>query len=158
MKTETKQKNPHARYYALMRQLGATKEDQEIIIDEISMGQTKSIAELHKKFPRHYEVLLENLQQMVDKCPEQKSGEAHKWRRRAIAAISAWMDATGVVPQVDRMEYIKGIACRTVGKESGYFNRLTIPQLRTAYNSFIKQKQAYEKASGMNDLFSTKRN
>ena len=155
---ETKNERTHALYHALMRQLGFTREEQEYIILEISNGQTKSVKTLYAKFPRHYEVLVEKLKGMSDKCPELRSAQADRWRKRCIAAIAAWLDMTGETPEADRLGYIKGIACRTVGKEAGYFNRLTIPQLRTAYNSFVKQRQAYETAKGINDLFKTSKN
>jgi hypothetical protein len=151
----------HSKIYALLKQVGAEKEDKEILVYNASGGKTISLSELHKTNWVAYNKLVKQLEDMVTTqektATTQISAAADMWRKRVIAAVSAWLTATGVEP-ADRLLYIKEIVCRTSSKPKDYFNKLTISQLRTAYNSFIKQTKHYEKTSKATDLFKTAQN
>jgi helix-turn-helix protein len=139
-------------FHALMRQAGATPEEKKILINFYSDGKTTSLKELFKNHNDAYNDMIESLKVQISDMPKVNTSEGDVWRKRCIAAISAWLDINGNKPN-DRMKYIKSVACRTVAKDDSYFNKLTIAQLRTIYNSFIKQRKALENANGINKLF-----
>lgn len=154
---KTKKENKFAIFHALMRQFNATADDKKIMISHISKEETTSIRTLYSKYPDLYETLIKNLKTRVNELPVINDPKADIWRKRCIAAISAWIDTKGFKPD-NRMDYIKTIACRTVEKQSNYFNKLTIAQLRNIYNGFINQRNAIEKAANIDKLFTTNKN
>jgi len=147
----------HRQYYALARQLGWGNGEKCLIVLQYSGGKTKSLRELALDHPAAYREMLAKMREiaMQRKQQEQWGGEGDKWRKRVIACISAWLDATLVQPRFDRMAYIKSVACRTVGKPAGQFNQLTVPQLRTVYNSFVKQHKAHKRAELLAEAIGT---
>ena len=64
------------------------------------------------------------------------TGTSDVWRKRLIAAIGGYLSLKGETnPGLDR---IKAVACRAAKKDD--FNRITAAQLRSLYNSFVKQQ------------------
>lgn len=61
-------------------------------------------------------------------------GDAHKWRRRLMAAIGNWLDENKIEGNSHK---IKAIACRAAKADK--FNNIPVPKLRKLYNQFISK-------------------
>lgn len=134
--------NNHRQFYAITNALGLDNEARKALVHQFSNGATESLRDMS---PAAYSNMLINLRSQQSKDSATRA-ESDKWRKRCIAAISAWLDKTGCKP-TDRIQYIKATACKIADKEGASFSSLSVSQLRQVYNSFCRQNEAAERAS-----------
>jgi len=145
----------YKQYFALSKKLGWGEQEKCQIVAQYSNGATESLSELAEKHPLAYREMLAKMRELASNTPS--PSDADMWRKRVIAAVASWLDATGNKP-ANRMAYIKAVACRTVDKQASQFNIMTIPQLRTVYNSFVKQREALKNANELTKIMNTNKN
>ena len=131
-----------ARYHGLCRTLNLSK---DIKLHFLAAWNVKSSTEL--TIPQLYEVI-DTLQGEIQRYNQ----AANNWRRRVIAAIAGFLDASPEFgemmareapadPYRFKMNYIIGIACKASGCDE--FNNIPIARLQNLYNCFLrKQKDA----------------
>ncbi len=68
------------------------------------------------------------------------------WRKRLIAAIGGYLSLTGERADIDR---IKAVACRAARKDD--FNRIGVQQLRSLYNTFVKQQKDMQRVAALTE-------
>lgn len=139
----------HKSFFALAGKLGWDDERRQQLIHEYSNGKTTSLKEFAKDNPAEYRQLVAKMQVWSDTArTAQEGGESpDKWRKRCIAVVCKWIDKSNATYGTDKVAYAKGIVSRTAHKESKEFNKLTVHELRTCYNSFDKQLKAYDRAA-----------
>lgn len=142
----------------MLGKAGATEDDKELLVHTASKGKTTHVSEFRRIDPEGYTGMITALEKLVREKDGSDNQEHDRWRKRVIAAIAGWLDATGCQAG-DRVAYIKKIACRAAtGKEEGEFNKLTIPQLRYVYNSFVKQRKTYERSKELTAIINPQKN
>ena len=160
--TQTQTTEPmatHKQYFALAHKLSWGDEERAAMVAQYSRGATESLGEMVRDHHAGYAEMIAKMQQLANNRPQKVDNpEADRWRKRCMAVIAAWIDSTGTVPSTDRSAYIKSVACRTAGKTGRPFNQLSIAQLRTVYNSFLKQNEALMRASTMKKLINPQTN
>lgn len=138
----------HKSFFALAGKLGWDDERRQQLIYEYSNGATTSLKEFAAGYPSEYKQLVAKMQQWADTASAAKEGgeSPDVWRKRCIAVVCKWLEKSNTTYGVDKMAYVKQVVSRTAHKDAKEFNKLTIAELRTCYNSFNKQLQAYDRA------------
>lgn len=142
----------HGLFYSLLRQhhsYDAKYKDmmKEELVSSYSDGKTRSLSEMYKKYPREYSQMIYALKRDCGRRPQDVrvnvTKEADAWRKRVIAAICGWMDATGVVGCRDKVGYAKSLACRAASCSD--FNKIPEVRLQEIYNAFLKKQSVHYK-------------
>lgn len=150
----------HRQYYAIATKLGLDTDTRAAIIAQYTNGKTTSLKVMAADHRPAYCEMLAGMQAMLSETKPAKttdSDELDRWRKRCIAAISAWLDSTGCKP-INRMAYIRETACRSAGKDGANFNTLTASQLRNVYNAFCRQNEAMERARQLKQVINPSKN
>lgn len=151
----------HKQYYALAKKLGWGNDEKAMAVAQYSAGQTESLKELAEKHPLAYREMLAKMRELDCQRPAKPAGKADvqgdMWRKRCIASIGAWLDATGCTP-ADKMKYIKATACRSAGQDGGQFNQLTVCQLTAVYNSFCRQNETLKRTRELKTIINPNKN
>lgn len=137
MKTTNK---THGRFYSLLRQMPRRGESAEQLknrlVSEYSQGGTTSLNDLYKNYPQGYENMIQRMKKELH-IASLSDVDNDLWRKRVIAAICAWMDATDIIAK-DKVKYAMSLACRAANCSS--FNSISQVRLAEIYNTFIKRK------------------
>ena len=121
-------------YHSICRNLGMSKEDKSAFLSGFGVVSSTELTD-----DELYEALehLRNMQQ-------HRNNEANAWRRRVIAAASAYLELIGKFHLGDngkdwRLNYVKGMACRMAKCES--FNTISLERLRNIYYALVNAKK-----------------
>ncbi|MBC7126352.1 MAG: hypothetical protein H5T24_12025 [Bacteroidales bacterium] len=112
-------------YYAMCRELGIKPEEQEAIRQGYGVN---SIGELDNH----------QLIELIGKL----HGDAHRWRRRVMAVIGAYLRRINYTENADT---IKAVACRAAGYHD--FNRIPVSRLREVYYEFLRRNQTADRVA-----------
>lgn len=105
------------KYHTLCTVRGMNKDDRDTLLAAYSVTSSKELTEF----------------QLIDICNKLKA-EPDRWRKKALAAVGAWLRSTN---QSETMDKIKGIACRAAGCNN--FNAIPVSRLRDLYYEFSKK-------------------
>lgn len=107
---------------------------KESIVHEFSKGKTTSLRTIHEEYPYEYFKMMEWMKSQQKASAYSNEGE--KWRRRVLAAICSYLDATGrrFDEKSKKISYAMTIACRSANCKS--FNKISVTSLRKVYNTF----------------------
>lgn len=121
------------------------------IISEFSGGRTTSLKTIYEDYPQEYFRMMEWLKGQQTRAAYTNEGET--WRRRVIAAICSYLDATGrrFDSKGKKISYAIAMACRSANCKS--FNKISVTALRRVYNTFgfLKKDEAALDSKGYMD-------
>lgn len=112
-------------YHAMCRILGITPDERRAIASSYGVDSSRELTN----------------QQLVELIARLQ-GDAHRWRRRVMAVIGAYLRR---INRSESAETIKAIACRAAGYES--FNRIPVSRLREVYYEFLRRNQTAERTA-----------
>lgn len=119
MKTD----NAHAKllrqYHTICRILGIDAEERRAIASGYGVNSSKDLTN----------------QQLVELLAK-LHGDAHRWRRRVMAVIGAYLRRINYTENADT---IKAVACRAAGYDD--FNRIPVSRLRSVYYEFLRRNK-----------------
>lgn len=119
MKTD----NAHAKllrqYHTICRILGIDAEERRAIASGYGVNSSKDLTN----------------QQLVELLTK-LHGDAHRWRRRVMAVIGAYLRRINYTENADT---IKAVACRAAGYDD--FNRIPVSRLRSVYYEFLRRNK-----------------
>ena len=144
-KTNTKQQNKtFGTFYKYLQGLENYNKDyaedlKESIVLEFSKGKTTSLKTIHEDYPYEYFKMMEWMKNQQK--PSAYSNEGEKWRRRVLAAICSYLDASGrrFDEKSKKISYAMTIACRSANRKS--FNKISVTALRKVYYTFGGMKK-----------------
>ena len=150
---ECEQKKLLKKFHTLLERCGIGQEGKEAILHSYGVESSRELS----------------ARELFDICDKlamrsnEKLEELNTWRKRVIAAISAYHRAMGVgiflkdykdcsyAEKGQRVRYASGTAEKAAGKE---FNKIPLEQLRSLYNGFRRNGRSVETVNKMaeNDL------
>lgn len=120
--TITDKKQLIKQYHTICSKMGISDEHRKSIMHGYGVESSTELNETQ-------------LLEIIDKL----NNDGNKWRKRVIAAISAWLKDSN--KQVT-MELIKSIARRA--SKCDDFNKISVTKLRAIYNAFTIEKETNE--------------
>lgn len=140
MKTITAYKKSLLRkYHTVCRELGITEQEKEAIKESFGVKSSRNLSEEQLSF---LIIRLVSGQDMTS-APRTK-GDI--WRKRAIAAVGAWIRA---INKDESLEIIKAIICRATGNKD--FNRIPVSRLRAVYYEFVQKTKTIDTTRQVKD-------
>ncbi|MDR0509623.1 MAG: hypothetical protein LBH06_00845 [Rikenellaceae bacterium] len=124
------------KFHALCTAAGVTADAKRAMIEHYGVESSADV-DTHD---------LIDLCNALSKQANPRAAELDRLRKRAMAAIGAWLVLTG---RESNATVIKAIACRATGFEN--FNRIPAERLRNVYNTFVNKRKdaaAVERITG----------
>lgn len=106
-------------YHTICRILGIDAEERRAIASGYGVNSSKDLTN----------------QQLVELLTK-LHGDAHRWRRRVMAVIGAYLRRINYTENADT---IKAVACRAAGYDD--FNRIPVSRLRSVYYEFLRRNK-----------------
>ncbi len=112
-------------YHAMCRILGINAEERRAIASSYGVESSKDLTN-------------KQLVELLAKL----HGEAHRWRRRVMAVIGAYLRRINYTENADT---IKAVACRAAGYDD--YNRIPVSRLREVYYEFLRRNQTADRVA-----------
>ncbi|MGL4956782.1 MAG: UvrB/UvrC motif-containing protein [Bacteroidales bacterium] len=125
----------YKKFWALLKLTSVRKED---LILAATHGRTNSLRELTDA---EYNEVVAQMEEVINEVKAKPYNALDKPRKRVIAAVHAWLVATGKTDKFN-ISLILSVACRAAQVEA--FNSIGLDRLNSLYNAFVKRKKDLE--------------